>query len=147
MASGSRLLFIRDAPSRDERDLCVRLNMHDTPEGIKWGDWIRLTFVDSGKSVVCRLQGNDDASGSLQLLRIQINSHLRNMLGLESDKLAAYLLHEFRIRKASSWGFFWYIYRYHPDRKRRAEVLLGLTLLIGSIALGATGMALAFVLR
>jgi hypothetical protein len=122
------------------------MSMHNKPNGIKWDDWVKLTFVDVDKSVVCRLRGNDDQFGSVQTRRMHINSHLRDMLGLKSDTIAARLLHEFRIEKAPSWALFWYIYRYHPDHRRRAEVL-ALTVILGSIILGLTGVILPFILQ
>jgi hypothetical protein len=146
MTSVGRLLFVRQAPADDEMDLCVRISMHDRPNGIKWDDWVKLRFVDTGKSVVCRLKGNDDPSGSVQPKRIHINSHLRDMLGLRSDKVAAYLMHEFRMEKAPSWAFLWYTYRYHPDRRRRGDVL-ALTVMLGGIILGLIGAILPFILR
>lgn len=146
MASVTRLLFIREAPTRDQMDLCARMSMHSKPNGIKWDDWVKLTFVDAGKSVVCRLRGNDDQFGSVQTKRIHINSHLRDMLGLKSETIAARLLQEFRMEKAPSWAFFWYIYRYHPDHRRRAEVL-ALTVMFGGIILGLTGVILPFILQ
>jgi hypothetical protein len=146
MASGRKLLFVRKAPANDEMSLCVRMSMHDRPNGIKADDWVKLTFVETGKSVVCRLKDNDDPSGPVQLLRIHINSHLRDMLGLESDKFAAYLLQEFSMEKAPSWAFFWYVYRYHPNHRRREEVL-ALTVLVGGIILGLTGIVLPFILQ
>jgi len=146
MASGSRLLFVREAPADDEMNLCVRIGIHDRPNRIKWDDWARVTFVDTGKSVVCRLEGNDGPSESVQPRRIHINSHLREMLGLRSDRVAAYLMQEFRIEKAPSWAFFWYICRYHPDHRRRKEVL-ALTVMSGGIILGLIGIILPFILQ
>jgi hypothetical protein len=134
MASVARLLFVRDAPAGDEVDLCVRMSMHDRPHVIEWDDWVKLKYVDTGKSVVCRLRGNDDPSGPVQPKRIHINSHLRDILGLKSGKVAAYLLQEFRIEKAPSWASLWYIYRYHPKRQRRHQVL-ALMALYGGIIL------------
>ena len=146
MASVKRLLFVREAPTSDQMDLCARMSMHNRPHGIKWDDWVKLTFVAADKSVVCRLRGNDDEVGSVQTRRIHINSHLRDMLGLKSNMIAEYLLQEFRIEKAPSWAFFWYIYRYHPNHRRRAEVL-ALTVIFGSIILGLTGVILPFILQ
>ncbi|MDD1652738.1 MAG: hypothetical protein LUO86_06870 [Methanomicrobiales archaeon] len=146
MASVRKLLFVRESPTNDEMNLCVRMSIHDRPNGIGLDDWVKLTFVETGKSVVCRLKDNDDPSGSVQLLRIHINSHLRNMLGIESNKVSAYLLQEFSIAKMPSWAFFWYVHCYHPDRRRRRDVA-ALTLLIGGIILGLVGIALPFILR
>ena len=145
MASVKQLLFVREAPAGDEMDLCVRMSMHDRPNGIKWDDWVKLRYVDTGKSAFCRLRGNDDPSGAVQPKRIHINSHLRGMLGLKSGKVAAYLLQEFRIEKAPSWAFLWYIYRYHPDHRRRKEVL-ALTVVSGGIILGLIGIIAPFML-
>jgi hypothetical protein len=146
MASVIRRLLVREAPARDQMDLCVRMSMPDRPNGIKWDNWAKLTFVDTGKSVVCRLKGSDDKSGSVQTRRIHINSHLRDMLDLKSDTIAAPILQEFRIEKAPSWAFFWYIYRYHPDHRMRKEVL-ALTVMFGSIILGLIGIILPFILQ
>ncbi len=146
MASVRLLLFVREAPADDEMHLCVRMSMHDRPNGIKWGEWVRLRYVDTGKSVLCRLKANDDASGSVQPKRIHINSHLRDMLGLKSGKVAAYLLQEFRMDKEPSWAFLWYTFRYHPDHRKR-EKALALTVMFGSIILGLIGVILPFILR
>ena len=73
-------MFVK-LPADDEMHLCVRMSMHDRPNGIKWGEWVRLRYVDTGKSVLCRLKANDDASGSVQPKRIHINPRLRDMLG------------------------------------------------------------------
>jgi len=146
MASVRRLLFVREAHAGDEMNLCVRMSMHDRLNGIKWDDWVKLRYVDTGKSVLCRLKGNDDPSGSVQPKRIHINSHLRDMLGLKSGKVAAYLLQEFRIEKAPSWAFLWYTYRYHPNHRRRKEVL-ALMVMSGGIILGLIGAILPFILR
>jgi hypothetical protein len=146
VATVRRLLFVRDAPADDEMDLCVRMGVHDRPYVIKWDDWVKLRYVDTGKSVICRLKGSDDPSGSVQPKRIHINAHLRGMLGLKSGKVVAYLLQEFCIEKAPSWAFFWYIYRYHPDHRRRKEVL-ALTVMSGGIILGLIGVILPFILR
>ena len=106
MASERRLLFVREASTSDQTDLCVRMSTRDRPNGIKWDDWVKLTFVETGRSVVCRLRSSDDPSGSLQLLRIHINSHLRDVLGLKPDKIAGYLLQEFRIEKGDKGTLF-----------------------------------------
>ena len=68
------------------------------------------------------------------------------MLGLKADTIAARLLQEFLIEKAPSWALLWYIYRYHPDHRRRAEVL-ALTLMFGGIILVLTGVILPFILQ
>lgn len=146
MAGVVRFLFVRDAPTGDQMDLCARMSMHDRPDSIEWGDWMKLTRADTGKSIVCRLRGEDESVGSVQLKRIHINSHLRRMLGLELDKAATYRLQEFNIEKAPSWAFFWYIYRYHPNRRRRADVFAW-TVLIGGITIGLIGVTLLFTLR
>jgi hypothetical protein len=150
MASAKRLLFVREAPIHDQMNLCVLMSVHDRPDGLKSGDWVKLRFIDSGKSVVCRLEVDGGPSASVRLKRIHINSHLREMLGIPWDKVAPYRLQEFRIEKASSWGFFWYIHRYHPDNKKRVEAFLGLTLQIGcivSIILGFAGTIIAYILQ
>lgn len=146
MAGVRRLLFVRESPADDEMSLSVRMAVHDRPDDIKPDDWVRLTYVETGKSVVCRLKGSDDSSGSVQPKRIHINSHLRGKLGLKSGKVAAYLLREFRIEKAPPWASLWYIYRYHPDSRRRKEVL-ALTVMLGGIILGLMGLILPFMLR
>jgi hypothetical protein len=146
MASVRLLLFVREAPADDETHLCVRMSMHDRPNGIKWDDWVKLRYVDTGKSVLCRLKGDDDPSGSVQPKRIHVNSHLRDMLGLKSDKVAAYRLQEFHIGKAPSWAFLWYTCRYHPAHSKRKKAL-ALTLVFGGIILGLIGVILPFILR
>ena len=146
MASVTRLLFVREAPTDDEMNLCVRMGMHDRPNGIKWDDWVKLRYVDTGKSVLCRLKGNDDLSGSVQPKRIHINSHLRDMLGLKSGKVAAYLLQEFHIEKAPSWALLLYTCRYHPDHRKRKKAL-ALIVVLASIIPGLAGIILAFVLQ
>jgi len=146
MASVRLLLLVREAPANDEMDLCVRISMRDRPNGIKWGDWVKLRNADTGRSVLCRLQGSDDEFGSVQAKRIHINSHLRDMLGIKSDTIARYLLQDLSIEKAPSWVFFWYIYRYHPDRRRREEVV-ALTVMLGCIILGLIGAVLPFILQ
>lgn len=146
MTGARRFLLVREANADDEMDLCVRMSGHDRPDGVKWDDWVKLRYVDTGRSVLCRLKGNDDPSGSVQAKRIHINTHLRRMLGLKSSKVAAYLLQEFRLEKAPSWAFLWYIGRYHPNPRRRREVL-AVTVMLGGIILGLIGLILPLMLQ
>jgi hypothetical protein len=123
------------------------MNIHDRPKGIKWDDWIKLTFVDTHKSVICLVKGNDDLLGAVNLNHIHINSHLRNMLGLKSDMFATHRLEEFLIEKAPSWAFFWYIYRYHPDHSRRAQVLFWMIGVAVTVTLGLLGLLIGVLLK
>jgi hypothetical protein len=137
-------LVVEPPHEREANELSVRIHKDNKPHYIRWGEWVTLTLADrdTHRKVACRVQGDSRLFGAVQYNHIRINKHHRNMLGVDPGKFRT-----FTMARAPSWCFFWYIYRYHPDDSRRAQVLFSMIGAAAAVSLGLTGLVLKLLLQ
>jgi hypothetical protein len=129
---------------REANELSVRMHKDNKPDSIRWGEWVTLRVVngDTDGKIVCKIQGDSRFFGAVLYNHIRINKHHRNMLGVDAGEF-----HTFTIARAPSWCFFWYIYRYHPDDGKRAQVFFWMIGAVVTIVLGLIGTSIGILLK
>jgi hypothetical protein len=117
-------LTVRMAPTVDRDKLIIRINSNAKPNSINWYDYVEFKNMGNGKTVVCKLSGDDipeigakDRQSSL----VRINEPLRGKLGVKVGDSV-----EFKIKKKLRWGAWYYFIRYHPDDVIKVTTWLGI---------------------
>lgn len=110
-----RYLYVKGALRKDATELCARMNVSDKPKSINWGDWVHIST--GGRSLTCKLLGDNRLLSNTRLYNIRLNNHLRNILKVEVNRP-----YDFYIEKASVLFMPLYIVRYHPNDATRIKV-------------------------
>ena len=112
----------------------------DTPEGIKWGNYISLSA--NKRKITCKVLSN--AMAEIRKPRehqISINKHLKSRLNIKSGATV-----DFYVKKASRLKTPYYVARYHPDKAVRRVTfwkMFGVSILLAAVT---TIVALYFLL-
>ena len=112
-----RHLKIGATPHLDEEWLIIRMHEINLPQGLNFGDYIRVTI--NNKCVVGRLSSN--AMAEIKHPRehqISLNKHLRQILGIKPG-----ITGDFYVSKATSLKAPFYTIRYHPSSTARKKAL------------------------
>jgi hypothetical protein len=135
-------ITIKYAPRNDREKLRVRINEQDKPDGIHWYDYVKIKVSKTGKSIVCKLHGDDIyeikpeyRKGSI----IRINEPLRDKLGVKVRDIL-----DFEIEKKPKWLAWCYFVRYHPDDTVVVATWLGIIAIIITVILGFISIKATF---
>jgi hypothetical protein len=112
-------LRVREADSEDYDSLVVRIHQSDKPEEISFGDYVDIS-LDSKHWVTSRIE----PSSLIGQGKIYIHYHLRGILNRDASRNRIAGIGNptnFYIRRAPAWKSSFYILRYHPDERVRAQ--------------------------
>lgn len=112
-----RHLKVGATPHLDEERLFIRMHEDDVPEGIKWGNYVRVSTNEA--CVAGKILSNAMAEiKQPRIHQISLNRHLKEILGVKPGATA-----DFYISKAAFWKAPYYTIRYHPSSAVRKRTL------------------------
>ncbi len=129
-----RHLTIGATPHLDEDWLIIRMHESDLPQGIKFGNYLRVTL--GNKTVVGKLRNNAMAEiKEPRVHQISLNKRLKQILAVKAGVTG-----DFYLSKATSLKVPYYTLRYHPSSSARKRVIWRT---LGVVALFVTIVTLA----